>query len=150
MPHPSARILLAPSLVAVLLAALPLAGPATAQDSAVTRPAPRPAGLLPAAPALPAAEATATTAPATSAMIPCSTRLGMPTGRCAAQITRAGAGATVTVTRPDGTTRSIAFTENRPAAGIISEQRGTLWVVEFDRDRASAERYEIPSALIEG
>ncbi|MDO5529367.1 MAG: hypothetical protein Q4F71_08175 [Paracoccus sp. (in: a-proteobacteria)] len=141
--------------------ARPLARPARAADPA---PAPQAAPASPAQPApaarpgaraeQPASPAPAPTAPQAetiSELIPCSTRLGMPTRLCNARIQRGADGAReVSVTRPDGTTRSIRFENAAPATapGMVHEARGDLWVIELNRDSQTAERYEIRAALI--
>lgn len=146
--------------------ATPATAGATQADTPPTgAPAARPARqqTAPAIPATPAAPATSAATPATpeqftlparpdtTTMIPCSTRLGMPTGRCSARISVSPDGsAQITATRADGSTQSIRFAAGQPVAqpDMVHEQRGDLWVVEFNRDTPNAERYEIQSALI--
>lgn len=136
----------------------------TTAPPATGAPAARPTRQQPATPAVPTttpASPAATPAapeqftlparPDTTTMIPCSTRLGMPTGRCSARISVSPDGAAqITATRADGSTRTIRFSAGQPDAqpDMVHEQRGDLWVVEFNRDTPNAERYEIQSALI--
>lgn len=80
--------------------------------------------------------------------LPCSTALGMPTRDCSFTATRQGAGnATVTINRPDGSSRAISFVGGAPAPreGLTTERRGSLTVVNLGN-----ERYEIPDSVVNG
>lgn len=87
--------------------------------------------------------------------IPCSMGGGQPTGSCPFGVRRRGGGSgTVTVTRPDGRTRSIVFEKGRATGSDASEadpgefratREGHLSIVRIGR-----ERYEIPDAVIFG
>jgi hypothetical protein len=84
--------------------------------------------------------------------IPCSMGGGAPTGSCPAGVKRQGNGsAMVTVTKPDGRTRTIFFANGRATgydqsqadSGRFSASRqGDLNII-----RIGQERYEIPDAL---
>jgi hypothetical protein len=84
--------------------------------------------------------------------IPCSMGGGAPTGSCPAGVKREGYGsAMVTVTKPDGRTRTIFFANGRATgydqsqadSGRFSASRqGDLNII-----RIGQERYEIPDAL---
>ena len=87
-----------------------------------------------------------------TASIPCSMGGGAPTGHCDAGVKREGGGsAMVTVTKPDGRTRTIFF-ENGRAIGYDQSQadtgrfgasrQGDLNIIKIGQ-----ERYEIPDAL---
>jgi hypothetical protein len=87
--------------------------------------------------------------------IPCSMGGGQPTGSCPFGVKREGNGSgTVTLTKPDGRTRAIFFTNGRATGADTSEadpgrfsasRRGDLSVV-----RIGQERYEIPDAVVFG
>ncbi len=87
--------------------------------------------------------------------IPCSMGDGQPTGNWPFGVKREGNGsATVTVTKPDGRTRSIFFENGRAIDADVSQadpgafsasKQGDLQIVLIGR-----ERYEIPDAVIYG
>lgn len=87
--------------------------------------------------------------------VPCATAAGQPTGSCAFGVVRQGGGTgTVTVTKPDGRTRSIFFEKGRAVGYDMSQadrgefsaaKQGDLSII-----RIGAERYEIPDAAIFG
>ena len=84
--------------------------------------------------------------------VPCSMGGGAPTGSCPAGVKRQGGGsAMVTVTKPDGRTRTIFFANGRATGydqsqadpGKFSASRqGDLNIIKIGQ-----ERYEIPDAL---
>jgi hypothetical protein len=84
--------------------------------------------------------------------IPCSMGGGAPTTQCNAGVVRQGGGtADVTVTKPDGRTRTIFFQNGRAVSADVSQadygkfsasRQGDLNIV-----RIGQERYEIPDAL---
>jgi hypothetical protein len=84
--------------------------------------------------------------------IPCSMGGGAPTGSCPAGVKRQGGGtAEVTVTKPDGRTRTIFFQNGRAVSADVSQadygkfsatRQGDLNII-----RIGQERYEIPDAL---
>lgn len=87
--------------------------------------------------------------------IPCAMAASQPTGSCPFGVTRQGNGSgSVTITKPDGRTRTIFF-ENGEATGYDMSQadrgrfsvkkRGDLSIIHIGR-----ERYEIPDAVIFG
>lgn len=88
-------------------------------------------------------------------MLPCSMGGGQPTTQCKFGVRREGSGSgTVTITRPDGRTRTIIFTKGRAtgydqsqadSAPLQATREGDLTIV-----RIGSERYEIPDAVIEG
>ena len=90
-----------------------------------------------------------------TARIPCSMGGGAPTGSCNAGVKREGGGsAMVTVTKPDGRTRTIFFANGRATGydqsqadpGSFSASRqGDLNIIKIGQ-----ERYEIPDAMIFG
>lgn len=87
--------------------------------------------------------------------IPCAMGGGQPTGSCAFGVKREGNGSgIVTVTKPDGRTRSIFFENGNAKGADVSEadpgdfkakKQGDLSIV-----RIGKERYEIPDAVIFG
>jgi hypothetical protein len=87
--------------------------------------------------------------------VPCATAAGQPTGSCPFGVVRTGGGTgTVTVTKPDGRTRSIFFDKGKAVGYDMSQadrgefsasKQGDLHVI-----RIGAERYEIPDAVISG
>ncbi|NRG19228.1 hypothetical protein HPQ64_16175 [Rhizobiales bacterium] len=87
--------------------------------------------------------------------IPCSFGSGQPTTQCPFGVQRQGNGSGyVTVTKPDGRTRSITFEDGRAIAADTSQadwgefsasKQGDLSIV-----RVGEERYEIPDAVIYG
>ncbi len=90
-----------------------------------------------------------------TSIIPCAIGVGAPTGSCNAGVKREGNGSgMVTVTKPDGRTRTIFFTNGR-ATGydqsqadtgrFTSSKQGDLSVVHIGN-----ERYQIPDAVIYG
>lgn len=87
--------------------------------------------------------------------IPCSMGGGAPAGSCPAGVKRRGVGsAMVTVTKPDGRTRTIFF-ENGRATGYDQSQADTSeFRISRDGDlnviHIGRERYEIPDALVFG
>ena len=84
--------------------------------------------------------------------IPCSMGGGAPTTQCNAGVVRQGGGsATVTVTKPDGRTRTIFFQNGRAVSADVSQadygkfsasRQGDLSIIKIGQ-----ERYEIPDAL---
>jgi hypothetical protein len=84
--------------------------------------------------------------------IPCSMGGGAPTGSCPFGVTRQGGGtADVTVTKPDGRTRTIFFQNGRAVSADVSQadygkfsasRQGDLNIIKIGQ-----ERYEIPDAL---
>jgi hypothetical protein len=87
--------------------------------------------------------------------IPCSMGQGQPTGSCPFGVRREGNGSgMVTVTKPDGSARTIFF-ENGRAVGYDQSQADTgrfRYVKESDLNiiHIGTERYEIPDAVIFG
>jgi hypothetical protein len=88
--------------------------------------------------------------------IACAQALGQPMTDCEAGVARAGGGyATVVVTKPDGTTRTLYFRMNRAVGADTSQADG---YPEFNaaRDgdlhliRVGSERYEVPDAFTLG
>ena len=87
--------------------------------------------------------------------IPCSTAEGQPTGSCSFGVTREGNGTgMVTVTKPDGRTRTIFFEKGKATGYDMSqadtgkfkaEKKGDLSIIHIGQ-----ERYEIPDAVIFG
>jgi hypothetical protein len=87
--------------------------------------------------------------------IPCATAAGQPTGSCPFGVVRKGGGTgTVTVTKPDGRTRSIFFERGKATGYDMSQadpgefsasRQGDLNVI-----RIGSERYEIPDAVVSG
>ena len=84
--------------------------------------------------------------------IPCSMGGGAPTGSCPAGVKREGYGsAMVTVTKPDGRTRTIFF-ENGRAIGYDQSQAdpgkfSASKQADLNIIKIGQERYEIPDAL---
>jgi hypothetical protein len=84
--------------------------------------------------------------------IPCSMGGGQPTGSCPFGVKREGGGSgLVTVTKPDGRTRTIFFQNGRAVSADVSQadygkfsatRQGDLNII-----RIGQERYEIPDAL---
>jgi len=87
--------------------------------------------------------------------IPCSTAAGQPTGSCSFGVTREGHGTgMVTVTKPDGRTRTIFFKKGK-ATGYDQSQAdtgkfGTKKQGDLSIIHIGQERYEIPDAVIWG
>lgn len=87
--------------------------------------------------------------------VPCSVGGGQPIGSCPFGVKREGKGSgSVTLTKPDGRTRTIFFTNGRATSADTSEadpgrfsasRQGDLSVV-----RIGQERYEIPDAVVFG
>ena len=87
--------------------------------------------------------------------VPCAMAAGQPTGSCPFGVVRKGGGSgTVTVTKPDGRTRSIFFAKGNATNYDVSQadrgefsasKQGDLNVI-----RIGPERYEIPDAVISG
>ena len=87
--------------------------------------------------------------------IPCSVGGGQPMGSCPFGVKREGNGSgTVTLTKPDGRTRAIFFTNGRATGADTSEadpgrfsasRQGDLSIV-----RIAQERYEIPDVVVFG
>jgi hypothetical protein len=86
--------------------------------------------------------------------IPCAQAAGRPTRPCRFGVVRHGPGrAEVTVFRPDGSLRTIAFEGGRPARfDAAAATEDVPMVVARDADlftvRIGAERYEIPEAVV--
>jgi hypothetical protein len=84
--------------------------------------------------------------------IPCSMGGGAPTGSCPAGVKREGYGsAMVTVTKPDGRTRTIFFSNGRATGYDQSQADSGKFSASKQADlniiRIGQERYEIPDAL---
>ena len=87
--------------------------------------------------------------------IPCAVAKGQPTGSCAFGVTREGSGSgMVTVTKPDGSTRTIFFEKGKATGYDMSQadpaefsarQEGDLNIIHIGN-----ERYEIPDAVFSG
>jgi hypothetical protein len=87
--------------------------------------------------------------------LPCAMAAGQPMGSCSFGVVRKGGGSgTVTVTKPDGRTRSIFFEKGKATGYDMSQadpgefsasRQGDLNVI-----RIGPERYEIPDAVIFG
>jgi hypothetical protein len=87
--------------------------------------------------------------------IPCSMAKGQPTGSCPFGVKREGNGnAIVTVTRPDGSTRSIFFQNGNAISADISAADAVEFSASREGDvsiiRIGDERYEIFDAVIFG
>lgn len=87
--------------------------------------------------------------------VPCATAAGQPTGSCPFGVVRKGGGSgTVTVTRPDGRTRSIFFEKGNATGYDMSQADRGEFSASKEGDlnviRIGAERYEIPDAVISG
>jgi hypothetical protein len=87
--------------------------------------------------------------------VPCATAAGQPTGSCAFGVVRKGGGTgTVTVTKPDGRTRSIFFDKGKATGYDMSQaDRGEFSAArqgDLNVIRIGPERYEIPDAVIFG
>jgi hypothetical protein len=83
--------------------------------------------------------------------IPCSIGGGAPTGSCPAGVKRQGQAAIVTITRPDGRSRTIFFENGRATGYDQSEADSGKFSVSRQGDlniiQIGPERYEIPDAL---
>lgn len=87
--------------------------------------------------------------------IPCSMGGGQPTGSCAFGVVREGNGSgAVTVTKPDGRTRSIFFENGQATGADVSQADGGAFSASKESDlnivRIGQERYEIPDSVIFG
>ena len=87
--------------------------------------------------------------------LPCSMGGGQPTGSCPFGVTREGNGnGMVTVTKPDGRTRTIFFEKGKATGADVSEADPGEFSASRERDltivRIGNERYEIPDAVIYG
>ncbi len=87
--------------------------------------------------------------------IPCSMGSGQPTGSCPFGVKRQGNGSgSVTVTKPDGRTRSIFFENGRATGYDVSQADPGEFSASKEGDmsiiRIGQERYEIPDAVIFG
>jgi len=87
-----------------------------------------------------------------TARIPCSMGGGAPTGSCDAGVKREGGGsAMVTVTKPDGRTRTIFFDRGRATGYDMSQADPGKFSASKESDlniiRIGPERYEIPDAM---
>lgn len=87
--------------------------------------------------------------------IPCAMATGQPTSSCSFGVTRQGNGTgTVTVTKPDGRTRTIFFENGEATSYDRAETDPSEFKVEKQSDlsiiRIGQERYEIPDAVIFG
>jgi hypothetical protein len=87
--------------------------------------------------------------------IPCSMGGGQPTGSCSFGVIRQGGGSgVVTVTKPDGRTRSIVFEKGRATGADTSAADPGAFSAAKESDlnviRIGPERYEIPDAVING
>ena len=77
-------------------------------------------------------------------------------GQCDFGVTRTGNGdATVVITRPDGSKRTIMFTGGRATGADISQaDGGAVFSAQRDGDlsliKVGDERYEIPDAAVSG
>ncbi len=89
-------------------------------------------------------------------MIPCAQRAGQPMHQCPFGVARAGGGfATVVVTKPDGVTRALFFTNGRFLSADTSQADGYPEYsgrkeADLHLIRVGSERYEIPDAVIFG
>lgn len=85
--------------------------------------------------------------------IPCAQHAGQPMGQCAFGVARAGGGyATVAVTKPDGSKRSIFFSNGLPIGADTSQADGygafrATKESDLHSIRVGDERYEIPDAV---
>jgi hypothetical protein len=87
--------------------------------------------------------------------VPCSTAAVQPTGSCSFGVTREGNGTgMVTVTKPDGRTRTIFFKKGKATGYDQSQADTSRFSVKKQGDlniiRIGQERYEIPDAVIWG
>jgi hypothetical protein len=87
--------------------------------------------------------------------IPCTMTLSQPTGSCPFGVVReSNGGGMVTVTKPDGRTRTIFFEKGSATGANTSEADPGEFKVEKQGDlniiRIGEERYEIPDAVIFG
>lgn len=87
--------------------------------------------------------------------IPCSMGAGQPAGQCPFGVTREGNGSgVVTVTKPDGRTRSIFFQNGKATSADVSQADGGAFSSSRQGDltivQIGDERYEIPDAVIYG
>ena len=87
--------------------------------------------------------------------VPCSMGGGQPTGTCAFGVKREGSGSGImTITKPDGRTRSIFFEKGRATGADVSQADPGEFSASREDDlnivRIGKERYEIPDAVISG
>jgi len=87
--------------------------------------------------------------------IPCSMGKGQPTGSCPFGVTRTGGGSgSVTVTKPDGRTRTIFFEKGKAISADTSQADPGEFSASRESDltiiKIGDERYEIPDAVILG
>lgn len=88
--------------------------------------------------------------------IPCAQYAGQPMHQCDFGVSRAGGGsATVVITRPDGSTRVLFFTDGKFTSADTSQADGyPEYSAERESDlnliRVGKERYEVPDAVIWG
>jgi hypothetical protein len=87
--------------------------------------------------------------------VPCAMGSGQPKGSCSFGVVRTGAGSgTVTVTKPDGRTRSIFFEKGRATSYDMSQADPGEFSARKQGDTnligIGQERYEIPDAVISG
>jgi hypothetical protein len=88
--------------------------------------------------------------------VPCARQKGQPMGQCDFGVTRTGNGdATVVITRPDGSKRTIMFTGGRATGADVSQaDGGAAFSAQRDGDlnliKVGDERYEIPDAAVSG
>ena len=90
-----------------------------------------------------------------TANVPCSMGGGAPTGSCPAGVKRQGGGtAEVTVTKPDGRTRTIFFQNGRALTADVSQADPGKFSASKQADlniiKIGQERYEIPDAFVFG
>jgi hypothetical protein len=90
-----------------------------------------------------------------TANVPCSMGGGAPTGSCPAGVKRQGGGtAEVTVTKPDGRTRTIFFQNGRAISADVSQADYGKFSASRQADlniiKIGQERYEIPDAFVVG
>ncbi|MFO1153147.1 MAG: hypothetical protein U1E42_05710 [Rhodospirillales bacterium] len=88
--------------------------------------------------------------------IPCAEQTGQPMGQCKFAVSREGDGtATVVVTKHDGRTRALVFTNGKFSGADVSQAEGTLKSSatregDLSLIRVGTERYEIPDAVVYG
>ncbi|MCL5778424.1 SH3 domain-containing protein [Limibaculum sp. FT325] len=133
-----------------------LGGPRGYVDAAYLAPAVAPHGAVLTGPDTSALRAGQGAFEATG-LIPCAQAAGQPMTDCAFGVARAGGGdATVVITKPDGTTRTIFFAHGLPLGADASQADPAAFDFESRREsdlnliRVGAERYEIPDAVTFG